>query len=160
MSLCCVYKIFSKNENLNDYYIGSSFDVIKRMRKHKSDVNNVSSVCYNYPLYRCIRDNGGIHNFLVEVLEYFDSNMTWQELKRKEQEWIDKLNPSFNSIRAHNNLDDYKRYRRNYFIKNRTKINNRRHQKNTCGCGGKYTLNNKACHGKTLKHLKWEVRCR
>ena len=161
MSLCCVYKIFSKDENLNGCYIGSSFDVLKRMKKHKSDTSNVSSVCYNYPLYRCIRGNGGIHNFAVEVLEYFDDErISWQELKRKEQEWIDRMNPSFNTNRSYNNLQDYQRYRRNYFIKNRTRINDRRHQKKICECGGKYTLNNKACHKKTKKHIKWEAQCR
>lgn len=160
MKLCCVYKIFSKDEKLKDFYIGSSFDILKRMRKHKSDVNNKRSVCYNYPLYKFIREHGGIENFLIEVLEYFDNDkLKWYELKYHEQKWIDKLEPLFNNNRAYSSLEDYQRYRRNYFLKFRDKINERRHKKINCSCGGRYTLNNKACHNKTLKHLKWQVRC-
>ena len=159
MSVSCVYKIYSKNEKLKAFYIGSSFDIVKRMRKHKSDVNNKMSVCYNYPLYQYIRTHGGTDNFVVELLEHFDDDkLSWSELKKKEQSWIDTLKPSFNSNRAYNNLEDHQRYRHLYFIKNRSRINSRRHQKRYCECGGRYTVNNKSAHLKSMKHLKFEVK--
>ena len=154
MSVACIYKIFCLDERIKDIYIGSSYNIIKRMNNHKSDCNNKMSLCYNYPVYKFIRENGGIYNYNVEVIEILDDNISWFDMKKREQEYIDMIKPSLNRYRSY--ITDAERilYRSLYYRLNKSRINARRHKKINCMCGGKYTVNNKSQHLKTKKHKR------
>lgn len=88
-----VYKLYCCDDNITDFYIGSSVCSRARFYGHtKSYNNNITN-----KLYDCIRANGGIDNWQYIVLER-DIN---KELQRvKEQEYIDNLNPTLNERRA------------------------------------------------------------
>ena len=90
-----IYRIYCKNENIKDCYIGSSKCFEDRFYTHKSACNTKHNKRHNLYLYQFIRDNGGWNNFDREILEYYDCNNE-EELKQKEQEYIDKYNPTLN----------------------------------------------------------------
>ena len=90
-----IYRIYCKDENIKDCYIGSTIDLYNRFKAHKASVNNRNLNNYNLKIYQFIRENGGWDNFDREILEYYSCNNE-EELKQKEQEYIDKYNPTLN----------------------------------------------------------------
>ncbi len=86
-----VYKI--ENIITGDFYIGSSKNVKRRWTAHKSP--SKWSECPNSPLYQDMQKYG-VDKFDFQILE----NMEPERLKKKEQEFIETLNPTYNNINA------------------------------------------------------------
>jgi hypothetical protein len=138
-----VYKLY--RVGLDDFYIGSSFDIEKRKRKHKSDCNNPNSKGYNLKVYQYIRANGGYEKWKFEILvEKEFENKT--ALKIREQECIKLLNPSLNSNNAYRTKEERK-IQQKAFNDKRLTIK--------CACGGKTSKEYKSTHEKTKKHQKY-----
>lgn len=158
-----IYIIRSKEQSLHDIYIGSCKDMRKRRKQHKTDCYNENSLGYNSKLYKFIRANGGLDNFVMEEID----NCDVERLYQVEQYYIDTFNPSLNNYRAYrseeqrkeyqkeyssehyeNNKEYYKKRNKEWYKKNKDKIN----EKFTCECGSIYTRHHKARHFKTNKH--------
>ena len=57
-----IYRIYCKDENIKDCYIGSTKCFIDRFNFHKNlIIKNLNY--YKYEVYQFIRDNGGWDNF-------------------------------------------------------------------------------------------------
>ena len=84
-----VYRI--TNNITGDFYIGSSGNVKHRWANHRSP-----STWAQHPNLRMYQDmtQFGLNNFTFEILEETDN------LKVREQYWIDLLNPSYNSMNS------------------------------------------------------------
>ena len=108
-----IYRIYCKNPDIKDCYIGSSKCIYFRINCHKSVCYNKTIREYNLKIYEFIRNNDGWDNFDYEILEYYPCN-NFEELRQKEQEYIEKLSPS---------LNDAPCYRTEEFKKERIKIN-------------------------------------
>ena len=95
MKISAVYKI--TNTITKDFYIGSSKDVKQRLANHKCP-----STWKNYPNKQLYQDmqKYGIDKFEFQILEEVESDF----LKEKEQQFIEKLQPTYNNRRA-NGLD-------------------------------------------------------
>ena len=116
-----VYKI--TNTITGDFYIGSSLDIKKRWRSHRSS----ATWAYNtgMKLYQVFMKYG-LNNFAFEIIEKTDN------LHEREQYWIDKLQPTYNSKRANGwDIEKYKEYqqsekykdtRRKYMKKYRSQL--------------------------------------
>lgn len=67
-----IYKIHSTNpDTAPKVYIGSTTHFRRRKCAHKTSCINESDRCYNYPVYRYIRDHGGWNEwFVTQVKEY------------------------------------------------------------------------------------------
>jgi len=159
----CIYN----NKFKKDFYIGSSNNYKNRMRKHKSDCYNPNKRCYNYKLYKFIRDNGGWSewsNIIIATVDVKDK----LEQRKIEQVYIDHLEPGLNCDRSyqtpeqlkewhkewHNkNKEKIKEYQNDYRIKNREQIKEWKNKKMICICGSKYTNVNKARHERSKKHI-------
>lgn len=91
MKIIGVYKIV--NTVTNDFYIGSSKDVKKRWANHKCP-----STWENYPNSQLYKDmqKYGVDKFDFQVLLTTES----ENLKKAEQQFIEKLKPTYNNIRA------------------------------------------------------------
>jgi len=94
-----IYRIYCKDENIKNCYIGSSKCFEDRFYTHKSMCNIKYSKNYNLCLYQFIRENGGWDNFDREILEYY-SCKDEEELKLKEQEYISRFKPKLNTNNA------------------------------------------------------------
>ena len=86
-----VYKI--TNTITGDFYIGSSKNVKQRWRSHKC-----KSVWKRQPNNQMYQDmqKYGLESFIFEVLEEAEE----EKLKEKEQQFIEMLQPTYNSNRA------------------------------------------------------------
>ena len=63
-----IYKIFCKNENLKDLYVGHTTNFIQRKYQHKTSCNNNN---VKFKIYETIRANGGWNNWdMVEIANY------------------------------------------------------------------------------------------
>lgn len=93
-----VYKI--TNTITGDFYIGSSKNIKKRWVSHKSP-----STWIRYPNVKLYQDIAqfGLNNFKFETLEETNN------LREREQYWINILNPIYNNYRAKG--QDIERYR-------------------------------------------------
>ena len=98
-----VYKI--TNTVTKDFYIGSSKDVNRRWNQHKYYIK--CNKCPNNPLYLDMKKYG-VEKFDFEILEDVEP----ESLKEKEQQFIEKMHPTYNSNRA-KGWDVYK-YKEHY----------------------------------------------
>ena len=98
--ICAVYKI--TNIITGDFYIGSSKDVKNRWAAHKWP--STWKEHPNNPMYIDMQ-NYGVDKFEFEILEEVES----EQLKEKEQQFIETLKPVYNSNRA--NGWDIERYK-------------------------------------------------
>lgn len=101
-----VYQIINLINNKK--YFGSTNDIERRWREHKSDSNNINSPHYNYPMQQAFRKYG-LENFKFEVLPC--EFKTRYDAEEYEQEMIIKYNTyghnGYNqTIQTHNALTD------------------------------------------------------
>ena len=86
-----IYRI--TNTITGDFYIGSSKDVKHRWADHK--IPSTWKKCPNKKLYQDMKKYG-IDKFVFEILEEAEQ----AQLKEKEQEFIEKLQPTYNDKNA------------------------------------------------------------
>ena len=176
-----IYKIVCTDPNVKECYVGSTCNLSRRKTRHKNDCYYKDSKCFNYPVYKFIRENGGFENWTVIQLHEFSCENK-QEKDKVEREWIEKIKPELNGNvpaktkeeykKYHNEYakkwqktdkyklyheeyvktDKYKKYQKDY--KSTEKYKNSRKEKITCECGCKVSRGNKATHRKSLKHKK------
>ena len=95
-----IYRIYCKNPDILECYIGSTKCFEDRFYTHKSMCNTKHNKQHNLYLYQFIRDNGGWDNFDKEILEYYNCNNN-EELTLKEQEYISRFKPTLNTNNAY-----------------------------------------------------------
>ena len=125
----CVYKISSVNDDIKEFYIGSTDDFERRVKYHKSAYN---SGC-DYKVYKFIEENGGLNTWDIYPIEIIDFPISTEELRQYEQAYLDKYKPELNCKRAlitpeqkkqynieyvENNKEQYKEYKKKHYNKN------------------------------------------
>ena len=104
--ISAVYKI--TNTVTGDFYIGSSKNVKCRWANHKCP--SKWRRCSNNPLYKDMQKYG-VDKFVFEILEEVEI----EHLKETEQQFIEKLKPTYNSIRANGwDFERHKEYVKEY----------------------------------------------
>ena len=95
--MAVVYKISCLDESIKESYIGSTVNFRKRMRCHKRACNNENSHNYNYPVYKFIRENGGIGAWemtIIDSLTTIDKN----EILKCERRYVEEQEFSLNKF--------------------------------------------------------------
>lgn len=110
MEYCDIYKIYCKNADIIDCYIGSSLFARDRFYHHKSACINENNKAHNMPAYKFIRENGGIDNWTYEVLERVEKS----QKRIREQYWIQELKPTLNERRAYTDEETAKEMRKEH----------------------------------------------
>ena len=110
MRIGFVYELNSKDKSITGTYIGSCWDMKRRLRDHKDKCNNKNNNDYKYPLYRYMRENGGWDNFEMTII---DSGECEDELELHcaEQFYIDMSGGIENLLNGQDALMDKKKYR-------------------------------------------------
>ena len=116
----CIYRIQHKIKP-ELLYIGSTINLSIRRCTHKNNCDNLN---INSKLFQIIRSNGGWGEFNCEILIKVKC-VNSIELRTKENEIIQALNPSMNSKNAINLLSSYD-YHKKYRSANKEKIVNYR----------------------------------
>ena len=80
-----IYKIYCKDENVKDTYIGETTDFIRRKCCHKRDCEKEYKQykTSRHTLYLAINSNGGWNNWIIEVIEKFPCENKQQLLEIK-----------------------------------------------------------------------------
>ena len=119
----CVYSIQCLDENIKEFYIGSTDNFKKRVKSHKDGYNDISKC--NLKVYKFMRENGGISNWEINYIQKFKF-LTKDELRQYEQWYIDTYKPQLNVIRAIQTKKERKEQKRlngiEYREKNKEKI--------------------------------------
>ena len=171
-----VYKLFCKDADATEFYIGSTKEFHRRQLNHKTLCNNEKRKNYNLKVYKYIRDNGGYDKFDYEILELGEYENKYQ-LQERERFFINTLKPTLNNYIPNRTLKEYyqdnkeikkeyaKEYSDNnrekinkrqkeYRVNNREKINEKRKEKIECKvCNCMIMRTYKARHNRTQKHL-------
>ena len=106
MKISGIYKI--TNTITGDFYIGSSKNIKQRWAFHK--IPSMWKQCPNNPMYQDMQKYG-VDNFVFEVLEVVEQD----KLKVTEQQFIEKLQPTYNSNNAKGlNIERRKEYKKGY----------------------------------------------
>ncbi len=93
-----IYKIEVEGE----LYIGSTKQKLcKRQSKHNQGLNNPNFKDYNRPLYRFCRTHN-VSKIICELIETVDN----ENIRIKEQEYIKMLEPSLNTYKAYQTIED------------------------------------------------------
>ena len=123
MKTAYIYMINNVGDPYDDNcYIGSTWDLKKRMYKHESNCISKTKK-NNLKLYKYIRENGGWDNFEFTIIdEKLVSSM--KERLELEQEHMDIWSPSLNDQKAIV-MGDYEEYltsyKKQWYLKNREK---------------------------------------
>jgi hypothetical protein len=164
-----IYKLYCKDPNIKDCYVGSTCDYKQRKRVHKSNCNNENTKKYNLKVYKFIRENSGFDNYDFEILEQFKCETKKERLER-ERYYISLNNTTLNTAVPGRTMKEYnkvhKEKKKQWHLDNREKRlkrmrqynqDNREkiYQKYNCDCGGKYTHMHRLKHQRTKKHQKW-----
>ena len=128
MKIIGVYKI--TNIITGDFYIGSSKNVRSRWAVHKCH-----STWKNYPNNPMYLDmqKYGVDNFVFEVLEVVEQD----KLKVTEQQFIEKLQPTYNSNNAKGlNIERRKEYKKEYNKSDKRKEYHKEYDNQLCCYNG------------------------
>ena len=81
-----IYKIYCKDPNVKELYIGNTTNFVQRKHMHKRFVKNPN--CKNTKLYKVIQENGGWDNWIMEIVECFKCNNQYEAVKKEEEYFI------------------------------------------------------------------------
>ena len=101
-----IYKIWCRDVNVKDHYIGSTMDMKNRKSTHKGSCNNTNDRSYNSNVYQFIRNTGGWTNWRMDLIEELQFN-TRAELNRREGEIIKSTGATLNKNTAGRTHDEY-----------------------------------------------------
>lgn len=104
-----IYKIFCKNPEVKDIYVGSTTRIKDRMKTHKTTLTNPNNPHSGYKLYTTIKANGGWDNWSYEVLEEL-TNVEKIDARKREEEWTKQLGATLNTWKAYRDLTTAKNY--------------------------------------------------
>lgn len=123
-----IYKIYS--DYCDDFYIGSTKNIIKRINAHKLSCYNTNNQKYNLKIYEIIRNNGGWEKWNVKVIDTI-KNISKRQAQQKEEEWRQQLNPQLNIIKAYTTIEQKKEFQKDYKKKyreeNKEKVKEQKH---------------------------------
>ena len=85
----------------NDLYVGSTKQKLyRRQNNHNCSLNNPNRIDYNIPLYKFCRTYN-IEKIICELIEEVEDS----ELRILEQEYINKLQPTLNTNRVYQTIE-------------------------------------------------------
>ena len=158
-----IYKLCS--DECDEFYIGSTRNMVQRKKTHKGCCNNPNSPAYNQKKYINIRDNGGWENWRMVPIEKMDNVSRFQAECREEVVRVE-LQAKMNSMRAScggitkqeynaEYRQENREYYDNYRKEHREELYIKQKEQFVCECGGRFTKQNKAQHLKSQKHKQY-----
>lgn len=154
-----IYKIYCRNSEIKECYVGSTEDFTQRCSAHKSDCNNEHSKAYNLKLYKYIRANGGFDNFIIEAIIDCDENTRYDcELYyfKLFKATLNSRFPKRSKTQYHiDNRNHIIQYLKQYRINNKQTISEKAKIKIECECGSVVRKSDISDHRKTKKHQNY-----
>ena len=145
-------KIYQITDHTNyNIYVGSTIQLLKqRLRGHERDAYHPLINCSSKPI---ILNN----EYTIDLLIDYPCD-TFEELRKKEQEFIDII-PCVNKSKAYVSKEDIKVNQKNYYNNNKKDILDKKREYDSvyysCECGGGYNMSHKARHMKSQKCINF-----
>tara|TARA_R110000787_G_scaffold273511_1_gene381245 strand:+ start:600 stop:1073 length:474 start_codon:yes stop_codon:yes gene_type:complete len=98
------------DKSITETYIGSCWDMGKRLQRHAESCYNKNCKQYNYPVYKYIRENGDFHTFTMRVIDSGECEDR-TELECGEQFYIDMAGGIDNLLNGKDALEDKQKRR-------------------------------------------------
>lgn len=117
-----IYKIYCKDDEIKDLYVGRSTNYYMRQLQHKQSCKKQ----HTQYLYTVINATGGWGKWDIEIIEEYPC-LNSVEANDREQYWINELQASLNVQIKFDNTHNIE-YKKEWYFKNREKI--RTHQGN------------------------------
>jgi hypothetical protein len=136
-----IYQIYCKDKNITEVYVGSTENFQSRCKSHNTCCYNENGANYNLKVYKFIRDNGGIKNWIIEPIIESDLDTRYDAEVHYFKTYNAKLNSRFP-----------RRTQKQYRIDNKIQIREKKCEKFQCECGGRFTQQNKSAHLKSKIH--------
>lgn len=128
-----IYELYNI-DNPSDNYVGHTIqELSRRYGRHIGNAKKGNRA----KLYKRMREVG-IDKFEIKILTTYSCGDK-REVLKYEQEWISKLSPSLNSLKAYCTEAEYFQKNVAYRMKNREKINATKAKPMTCTCGASVT---------------------
>ena len=138
------------NEDLPEYYIGSTKNLTNRWYGHRGD----SKRHPNYKVYKYINNNCGINNFKMEVLDEIYGDK--QDARKLERYYIDLLCATLNEREPGRTQKEYDAWQKPiYRENNKEQISEKRKEKFTCICGSETRIGDQSRHFRSRKHINF-----
>ena len=123
------YKIFCKDLNVTECYVGHTTNFTKRKNGHKTRCANPRDKAYDLPVYQYIRDNGGWENWDMILIEQCACEGSL-DARKKERVYLEQLKASLNAQipsrsckeYSQDNKDRISEHKKKYYEDNREKI--------------------------------------
>ena len=90
-----IYKIVCKDPNVKDCYVGSTTNLKQRKAQHRACCKSSNRKNNKYPVYQCMRENGGRDNWDIVEIEKYPCN-GYEELHKRERYWLETLGATLN----------------------------------------------------------------
>lgn len=155
-----IYGLFCKDDDqLYEFYIGSTWDAKQREQCHNSRCNNPNDPKSQLKVYQYIRDHNGWDNWEFIVLDEVEVESE-HELRQIEGQYqleygatlggkiAGRTKPEYNKEYHEKNKEKIAQHKKEHYETNKEK----KKEKFTCICGSDYTQSHKARHEKTQKH--------
>lgn len=141
------YIYIIRSKQTDKVYVGSTFYTLhRRFSLHKPDKKCTSQEILKY------------NDAEIELIECYECENR-EQLEKREGEYIKKYDCVNKNIAGRtrkeweeDNKEARKEYHKDYREKNKEAIAEKKNEKFTCECGGKYTYANKSQHLKSKKH--------
>ena len=91
------YKIYCKDLNIKDLYIGHTTNFVQRKCSHKRACTKEEDANHNLKVYNYIRDNGGWNNWKMNIIGFHECYDHY-EARKIEQSYFESLHATLNSI--------------------------------------------------------------
>jgi len=109
-----IYKLCCKDPSIEDFYVGSTTNFIKRKAQHKTTCNNENIDHHNCYKYQFIRDNGGWNNWDMILIKYYPTDSK-RNLEMEERRIIEELKPTLNKQLPTRDKKEYYENNKEYF---------------------------------------------
>lgn len=126
-SKALIYKLVCKDVETKECYVGSTTNYTNRKNFHKNACKNKKVKAHNAPVYKFIRENGGIDNWDMVIIQNYPCN-TKLELLERERYFIEQLNSELNNVVPVRTSDELKELRKERDKKREQEI--KKYQKN------------------------------
>ena len=87
---CSIYKLYSKDPEINEIYIGCTKRLLRHMTKHYYVRHTSTTPLHNACVYRFIREHGGWNDWTHGILE--TATLTTMEQRKLKRRYIETLN--------------------------------------------------------------------
>ncbi len=160
MNEITIYKIYCKDQNIKDIYIGSTSNFERRTFQHKYCCNNTNSKYYNNYKYVFIRENKGWDNWIMKSIITCSKEEQYKmerwHIENVEHTNLNKSIPTRTEKEYYEiNKEKVKEYKKQYYENNREQIKEKQREKITCECGVTFRKDNKIRHNKSNKHQNY-----